>query len=68
MAQSRRLARPPLDFPSHPLGICAPPALRRRARSGAITMNTAQVRLGETLWTLSRAYYFGGSYFARFYR
>jgi hypothetical protein len=45
-----------------------PSALRRRARSGAITMNTAQVRLGETLWTLPRAYYFGGYIFARFYR
>lgn len=31
-------------------------------------MNTGHATLGETLWTISRAYYFGGSYFARFYR
>jgi hypothetical protein len=38
------------------------------ARLGAITMDTGRTTLGETLWTVSRAYYFGGSYFARFYR
>lgn len=31
-------------------------------------MNSAQVRLGEALWTLPRGYYFGGYIFARFYR
>jgi hypothetical protein len=49
--------------------VYAPAAISgRRALSGAITMNTGHVTLGETLWTVSRAYYFGGYYFARFYR
>jgi hypothetical protein len=31
-------------------------------------MNTGHATLGETLWTLPCAYYFGGYIFARFYR
>jgi hypothetical protein len=31
-------------------------------------MQTGRTTLGETLSTVSRAYYFGGYWFARFYR